>query len=123
MRAPDEVMQEMEHSLAIDAGRDRARQCQDGIGIDELAGRDLSTGFRRRSGDAASTAAGDGLRFALRRLPRRRHLRAGDERDGAERPEDPFRARRHDARRTGNRPVRPAATPVSTSSGRARSAT
>ena len=51
------------------------------MGVEELLERS-STASRRPRGDPERAAASDGLRFALRRIPRRDHLRAADERHG-----------------------------------------
>ena len=55
-----------------------------GHGVDSCSRRS-SSGFRRRPAIPNAPAASDGVRFALRRISRRDHLCAADERHGARR--------------------------------------
>ena len=104
----DEVKEEMEHTLAIDAGRSARLQRQDRA---QLRGRAGGRDRARAAADRRSGrhAAGDGVRLGLRRVPRRGHLRARHERHGPQRAADQVPAGRHDARRHRARPVHAAA--------------
>ena len=105
---PEEVKEEMRLG-AGDRSRGRAAvQRQDGRGSRGPArgDRQARAAPQGRSGRAA---AGDGVRLALRRVPRRHHLRPRDERHGPQRAEDPLPAGRHHLRSARIGAVRPAA--------------
>src|SRR5262249_32068017 len=94
---PEEVMEEMEHSLGIDPAEVLPVSGKTGFGVEALL-EAIVARIPPPAGDPAANRAGDGFRFALRRVPRRDYLRAFDERlraAGAEDqvPQDRLRSR------------------------------
>ncbi len=80
---PDEVTQEMEQVLAIKPDEVLHTSGKTGVGVAELL-EAIVERIPPPTGDPECAAASDGVRFALRRVSRRDHLRAADERHGRE---------------------------------------
>ena len=118
---PDEVIAEMEPVLGIDPDEVLRMQRQDGRRRRGAAGGDRRA-HSAADGRSRRAAAGDGVRLALRRISRRDHLRAADERHGREGAEDPLPQSRRHARSARAGPVRARAQAVRRTAGRRRSA-
>ena len=121
---PTKCCEEMEQALAIDPDEVLQVQRQGGPGHRRAARTRSIDRVPPPQGDPDGAAAGDGLRLALRRLPRRDHLRPRDERHGH------ARGRRSASCSTGNDarsgragPVRPRTAAVRGAARPARSAT
>ena len=82
--ASTKCIEEMEHTLAIDPDEVIGCSGKTGLGIAELLDAVIDR-VPPPTGDPDGVAAGDGVRLALRRLPRRGHLRPGHERHGSQR--------------------------------------
>ena len=99
----------MEHTLAIDSGRSASAAAR----RPASAASELLEAVIERvpppDGDPERRAAGDGVRLALRRVPRRGHLRPRHERHGPQRAANQIPAGRHHARSDRARPVHAAA--------------
>ncbi len=114
---PEQVKEEMEQSLGIDPDEVLPVQRQVGPGRRSSAG-SARAAHSAPEGRSRGAAAGDGFRFALRRVPRRHHLRPHDERHGPQGPEDQVPQGRHRPRSDGAGAVRAAAAPLRRVAGR-----
>ena len=117
MPGPKKSCKKWRSVLGIDPADVLPASGKTGQGVEDVLAADhrACTSTGRRS---AGAVASDGLRLALRRIPRRDHLRAGDERHRPHGTEDSLPEDRLHARGARARPVRAAATAVRTTSGR-----